>query len=83
MEGKKLTCLSHQNAPEHIFPGKVQEDVELWPEALAHCYESGNVAESPPVGTCRGLTMCKQHQVVRWETDCLYTCYLVLKIVIC
>lgn len=38
VEEKKNTCLPHWNAPEHIFPGKVQKDVELSPEALTeHC----------------------------------------------
>lgn len=41
------------------------------------------VKESPPVRTCHGVTVCKQHQVAHWETECLHTCSLVLKVLIC
>lgn len=39
-EVKKISCSPYRNAPEHIFPGKVQEDVKLLPEALMEPYES-------------------------------------------
>lgn len=42
---KKISRSLYRNAPEQIFPGKVQEDVKLLPEALMEPYESE--------GTCR------------------------------
>lgn len=80
---KTTTWLSHLKAPEHIFPGKVQKDVEMLPEALTEHYERGNADLSTPVRACHAVTACKQHQVVCWETDYLRTCSFVFKVVIC
>lgn len=48
---KQISSSPYRNAAEHIFPGKVQEDVELSPEALMEPYESEGACRDT---SCRG-----------------------------
>ncbi|KAK2862518.1 hypothetical protein Q5P01_002051 [Channa striata] len=43
---KEISPVPHWNAPEHIFPDKVQKDVELSLEALTEYYERVDIKES-------------------------------------
>lgn len=56
VERNEFTCLLRQNVPQHIFPGKVQKDVELSPEASTKCYERGNTEQKTLVRARRGIS---------------------------